>query len=132
MTSRGLDRGRQRAEFYEARARNYRLQATLLKERDSDTDSAGALIYESAKQCINAVANLSGENPAAMGAKLNALEEISEREPDDLDLMQNWEGALRLHIHADRGFLDDSQFREAWDRAEAFVETMLWIYGRGG
>ena len=40
MTSRDLDTGRQRAEFYEARARNYRLQATLLKERDSDTDSA--------------------------------------------------------------------------------------------
>ena len=89
-------------------------------------------MYESAKQCINAVANLRGENPAAMGAKLSALQAVSEREPDDLDLMQNWEGAFRLHIHADRGYLDDSEFGEAWGRAQAFVEAMLGIYGRGG
>ena len=40
-------------------------------------------MYESAKQCINAVANLRGDNPAAMGAKLSALRAVSEREPDD-------------------------------------------------
>ena len=34
-----------------------------LLERDADLDSAGALLYESAKQCINAVANQEGINP---------------------------------------------------------------------
>ena len=47
---------RQRSVFHEVRARNYRRQAELLLQ-GTDLDSAGVLLYESAKQCVNAVAN---------------------------------------------------------------------------
>ena len=130
MTGRDSLRGRQRAEFHEARARNYRRQAGLLLERDSDTDSASALLYESAKQCINAVANLHGANPGTTGAKINALRAISEQEPDDLNLMENWYGPTMLHVHADRGNLTDSQFSEMWQLSQDFIDAMLAIYER--
>ena len=54
-------------------ARNYRSQAQMLLDRDSDLDSAGALLYESAKQCINAVAIQRGENPGPTRAKIRFL-----------------------------------------------------------
>ncbi len=130
MTSSGSTRDRQRAKFYEARSRNYRSQAGLLLERDSDTDSASALLYEAAKQCINAVANVHGDNPGTTGAKMNALRRISEREPDGSKLMRNWEDALRLHIHADRGHLSDSELAETLERAHIFIDSMLAIYER--
>ena len=130
MTSRDSLRGRQRAEFHEARARNYRRQAGLLLERDSDADSASALLYESAKQCINAVANLHGTNPGTTGAKMNALRAISEQEPDDLNLVDNWNAATELHVHADRGNLIGSEFAEMWQQAQDFIDAMLAIYER--
>ena len=130
MTSRDSLRGRQRAEFHQARARNYRRQAGLLLERDSDADSASALLYESAKQCINAVANLHGTNPGTTGAKMNALRAISEQEPDDLNLVDNWNAATKLHVHADRGNLTDSEFAEMWEQAQDFIDAMEAIYER--
>ena len=130
MTSSGSPRGRQRAEFHEARAKNYRLKAGMLLERDSDTDSASALLYEAAKQCINAVANQHGDNPGTTGAKINALRTISERETDDSNLMRSWYGPTMLHVHADRGNLTDLQFAEMWEQAQDFIDAMLAIYER--
>ena len=127
--SRDAIESRRRAEFYEARAHNYRRQAERLLD-EGDADSASALVYEAAKQCINAVANMRGENPGGTGAKMRALRAISELEPDGLNILRNWEDALKLHIHADRGYLDDSEFHEAWDKARAFVDAMLDIYER--
>ena len=58
-----------RAQFHLARAISYREDADLMLERYDKPYSAAALLYESAKQCVNAVANLNGQNPGAVGAK---------------------------------------------------------------
>ena len=76
-TNNRADRYRQRAVRHEARARNYRQQAELLLQRDSDTDCAAALLYEAAKQCINAVANQRGENPGTTGGKVKVVRDVT-------------------------------------------------------
>ena len=121
---------RQRAVRHEARARNYRRQADLLLERDNDTDCAGALLYEAAKQCINAVANQRGENPGTTGGKVNVLREVAAEVPNGPALMQGWQRADKLHIYADRGHLDADEYDEAWQQAQAFITAMLDIYNR--
>ncbi|MYC34966.1 MAG: hypothetical protein F4X64_17560 [Chloroflexi bacterium] len=129
-TNHPTDQYRQRAVRHEARARNYRRQANLLLERDDDTDCAGALLYESAKQCINAVANQRGRNPGTTGGKVSVVRELAQEDPSDTSLMPNWQRADRLHIHADRGNLNAIEYAEAWEQAQAFVESMLNIYAR--
>lgn len=121
---------RERAVRHEARARNYRRQANLLLERDSDTDCAGALLYESAKQCINAVANQRGRNPGTTGGKVNVVRELAQEDPGGTSLMQNWQRTDQLHIHADRGNLTATEYADAWEQAQAFIESMLTIYTR--
>ena len=121
---------RDRAIRHEARARNYRRQAETLLQRDADVDCAGALIYEAAKQCINAVANQRGSNPGTIGGKVNVLRALSADEDETHDLMRYWQGADRLHIHADRGNLDTATYAGAWQQAQAFIESMLTIYAR--
>ena len=120
----------QMAVRYESRARNYLRQADLILERDADTDCAAALLYEAAKQCINAVANQRGSNPGTTGAKIDALSDIAADETNGDDLIQGWEGAAKLHIHADRGHLADVDFAGYWDDAQAFIAAMLAIYNR--
>ena len=117
-----------RAARHEARARNYLQKAEMLLNQYSDFDSAGALMYEAAKQCINAVANQRGTNPISTTAKVSALRSIESQEPDYPDLFWRWRQADRLHIHADRGFLSDGQFMETWNWARAFIDDMLTIY----
>ena len=124
------DQYRQRAVRHEARARNYRRQANLLLQRDADMDCAAALLYESAKQCINAVANQRGRNPGTTGGKVNVVRELAREDPQGASLMQNWQRTDRLHIHADRGNLSATEYAEAWEQAQAFIETMLTIYAR--
>ena len=124
--------GQQRAAFYEARARNYRRQAALLLERDNDLDSAGALLYESAKQCINALANRQGSNPASTGAKVRFLHGVAAQETANTDLALNWDFAAKLHIHADRGHLTRSRVMAALSSANIFIDQMLTIYSRAG
>ena len=121
---------RQRAVRHESRAHNYRRQANLLLERDNDADCAGALLYESAKQCINAVANQRGRNPGTTGGKVNVVRELAREETSGTSLMQNWQRTDRLHIHADRGTLNATEYAEAWEQAQTFIETMLTIYHR--
>ena len=99
-----------------------------MRERDRDDDSAGILLYESAKQCINALANQRGNDPTSTGAKVRFLRGIAEREPSSLNLMGNWRFATLLHIHADRGHLTDGEFTQAWGRAQTFIDQMLLIY----
>ena len=121
---------RERAIRHEARARNYRRQSELLLQRDADTDCAGALLYEAAKQCINALANQRGQNPGTTGGKVNVLRQIAGTVADDDSLMRNWHHADRLHIHADRGNLLWDEFTVSWEATQAFVESMLNIYAR--
>ena len=66
-------RSRQRAERHRERAVSYRADADLLLVRYGKPDSAGALLYEAAKQCINALANQAGQNPGSTGAKKSFL-----------------------------------------------------------
>ena len=73
----------------------------------------GALMYEAAKQCVNAVANQRGANPGATGAKVNELRSIEAQRTDYPNLMKRWKLADHLHIHADREFLNDAQYAEA-------------------
>lgn len=122
----------ERAVRHHAMALNYRRQSALLLEREGDRDCAAALAYESAKQCINAVANQRGDNPGSTGAKVNALRSISELEQTGTTLMGNWRAATQLHIHADRGHLTATEFMESWQQAQAFINAMLSIYHRNG
>ena len=112
-----------------ARATGYREDASLMLERYDKPDSAAALLYESAKQCVNAVANLNGQNPGAVGAKRAYLRSLTRQHPgNQSDLIRGWEFATRLHIHADRGHLTEDLFRDAWQTAQAFINDMLAIY----
>ena len=117
-----------RAARYEVRAQNYLQKAEMLLTEYSDPDSAGALMYEAAKQCINAVANQRGTNPATTGGKVNALRALVGEQLGPTDLMGDWEHANRLHIHADRGILTDAEYAAAWEGASAFIDAMLTIY----
>ncbi len=94
-------------------------------------DSAGALLYEAAKQCINAIANQRGLNPVSTGAKRRFLRTATVGATVPLDLMRAWRAAETLHVHADRGHLEPSDFEEAWATAQAFINQMLLIYADG-
>ena len=123
------DRYRQRAERHRASAVSYLEDANLLLAQYDKPDSAGALLYESAKQCINAIANRNGENPGATGAKKRYLERIASQPIGGrFALERGWEAAMRLHVHADRGHLTAERFQEAWLLAQSFIDDMLDIY----
>ena len=116
-----------------ARATSYREDASMMLEGYDKPYSAAALLYESAKQCVNAVANLNGQNPGAVGAKRAYIRNLLSRPPGSrYDLTRGWEAAMQLHIHADRGHLTQGDFRDAWQAAQAFIDDMLTIYASGG
>lgn len=112
-----------------ARVGDYREDAILLLDQHSKPYSAAALTYESAKQCINAVANLSGQNPGAVGAKRAYLRNLASQPfGSQFDLLRGWDSATQLHIHADRGHLTTGDFRDAWETTQTFIDDMLTIY----
>ena len=121
-----------RAQGHQARAQSYLDDANLLLTQYAKPDSAGALLYESAKQCINAIANRNGRNPGATSAKTRYLEAFA-TEPTvrRYGLAESWDSAMQLHIHADRGHLSQPDFEEAWLSAQAFIANMLDIYSGG-
>ena len=94
--------------------------------------AAGALIYEAAKQCINAVANLQCINPVATGAKRRFLISLVDSESAASDLLLNWRAAELLHINADRDNVSEQNFNDAWERVQAFIIQMLQINARSG
>ena len=121
-----------RAQGHRDRAQSYLDDANLLLTQYDKPDSAGALLYESAKQCINAIANHNGQNPGATGAKTRYLENFAtETAVRRYSLAESWDSAMQLHIHADRGHLSAQDFEEAWLSAQAFVANMLAIYAGG-
>ena len=106
----------------------YRADANLLLERGS-LHSAGTLLYESAKQCPNAVANKRGHNPVYTREKMRYLGDIVDQYPDNQSILQyGWQAALKLHIHADRGNLVNDDFHSNWSLAQTFIENMVEIY----
>ena len=122
----------QRAARHEFRAKNYRHKAELLLERDDDLDCAGALIYESAKQCINTLANQRGLNPTRTGNKERFLAGIGQEDSAPEILMGMWKQVGLLHVYADREHLTREAFMEAWEWSLLFIEQMLFIYARNG
>ena len=120
--------GPEKAAWHAAMARDYRRDAQSLLEQGSHLFSTGALLYESAKQCINAVANQRGVNPVSTAAKLNFLQGVSEQEPGFADLMTNWRAVTRLHSHADQGHLNEATFAGYLALAQTFIDRMLLLY----
>ena len=120
---------RRRAVGHAENARRYRRNADALL-RDGERESAGELLYSAAKRCINAITNQQGDNPVKTQAKINALRRILLRAGRS-GLMDGWQAAARLHIHADQSVLDLVQFTRDWDTAQSFVVAMLDIYDRG-
>lgn len=109
----------------------YRTDADLMLERDSP-HSAGALLYESAKQCLNAVANRRGYDPVYTREKMQYLGVIEMLYPDiHTTLEDGWQAAIALHIHADQGSLTEEEFHENWDKSQSFIGVMIEIYEEG-
>ena len=91
-------------------------------------DTAGALLYEAAKQGINAVANLRGRDPQDNHAKMVELRRIIAEGLTLLDLQRGARAAWELHIHADQGNLTPERFTQHFSNASAFVDEMQAIY----
>ena len=107
---------------------NYRADANLMLERNRPY-SAGALLYESAKQCVNALANQQGQNPGYTRAKTQYVRNIEGLYSHTRsDMVDGWQAATRLHIHADRGHLDEEDFHQNWRITQTFIADMLAIF----
>lgn len=117
-----------RAEWHLSMVGVYRADADLMLERGSP-HSAGTLLYESAKQCLNAVANKRGRNPVYTRHKMRYLQVMVDLFPDKQSVLKDgWRAGLELHIHADRGNLTENDFSEYWYSAQKFIDNMLEIY----
>ena len=119
---------RRRAARHVANARRYRRNADVLRQQ-GEPESAGELLYGAAKRCVNAVANQRGDNPVKTQAKVSALRHILLRAGSS-DLMDGWQAAARLHIHADQSHLNPDEFDTDWSNAQTFIAAMLDIYHR--
>ncbi len=117
-----------RAEWHLSMVGVYRADANLLLQRGS-LHSAGTLLYESTKQCLNAVTNKRGHNPVYTRQKMRYLGVIVNQRLDSQSVLEDgWQAALKLHIHADRGNLADDAFESNWRDAQMFIDNMLEIY----
>ncbi len=122
----------EKATWHLSMASVYRADATLLLERESP-HSAGTLLYESAKQCLNAVANRRGHDPLYTRYKMEQLGVIRILYPDVRDDLENgWQASMSLHIHADQGNLTQEEYQESWDRSQLFITIMMEIYEEEG
>ena len=92
--------------------------------------AAGALLYESAKQHINAVANQSGQNPQDNREKRRALNDIANSHPEYANLPRGAAAAWLLHIHADQFNLSDAEYAAHMADTTQFAAAMDAIYQR--
>ena len=90
--------------------------------------SAGALLYEAAKQSVNAVANLNGCDPQANHKKMAALRTIANAHPKYSDLLDDSRKAWQLHIHADQAHLTPDELDYTLQRTIQFIADMQSIY----
>ena len=97
-------------------------------DEDIRLASAGALLYEAAKQCVNAVANLNGRDPQANHEKMAALRTIANAHPNYPDLLDDSRKAWQLHIHADQAHLTPDELDYTLKRAIQFIADMQSIY----
>ena len=128
--------GPAKASWHYQRAGAFRQLADDLIEQSHATpyraeilaDTAGALIYEAAKQGINAVANLRGRDPQDNRAKMAEINRIIAEGLTQSDLRSGSQGAWELHIHADQGNLMPERFTQQLANATAFIDEMQAIY----
>ena len=128
--------GRDKARWHYDRADTYQQLADELMEQSRTVparaeilvDTAGAVLYEAAKQAVNAVANLRGRDPQDNHAKILEIRSIMADGLTPLDLLRQAHAAWQLHIHADQGNLTPASFSEHFANATAFVEEMQAIY----
>ena len=100
----------------------------LKAEYDILAASAGGLLYEASKQCVNAVANLRGRDPQRNHEKMSELSRIIAAHPVQFDLMGGARSAWRLHIHADQFNLPPQEFSRNFITANGFIAEMLAVY----
>ena len=98
------------ARHYRRAGEYYELAQGFLARASGDAGAAdilvaagGALLYEAAKQCVNAVANLNGRDPRGNHEKMAALRVIANAHPAYPHLIRGSRTAWDLHIHADQG-----------------------------
>ncbi len=128
--------GPQKADIHYRRAGEYQELAQRLLadssnsngETDIQADAAGALLYEAAKQSVNAVANLRGQDPQENQAKLAELRNIAQDYPEVPNLTRGAREAWNLHIHADQAGLAPAELTAQFSGATAFVNAMRRIY----
>ena len=130
MTTRRAEVFRRRANEHRAAALRFRNNADALRRQGED-ESAGTLLYEAAKRCINAIANQQGVNPVVTSAKFQFLQSIAAQAGSSFNLMIGWRSARNLHAHADQSYLNDADFAVDWDNTQTFITEMLTIYDRG-
>ena len=118
-----------RAGEYQALAQNLLAGAS---EGAADTEilkaAGGALLYEAAKQCVNAVANLNGRDPRANHEKMAELRIVANSHPHYPHLVRDSREAWQLHIHADQGHLTQREYAFAVARTGRFIADMQAIY----
>ena len=129
----GPDKARrhhQRADAYRELAQELLEQSPLAIGPRAEilTDAAGALLYEAAKQYVNAVANLRGRDPHDNRAKMDAINSIAAEGFTVFDLVEGSRAAWELHIHADQGNLTPNGFLERFNDAADFIDEMQAIY----
>ncbi len=122
--------GRANPAHRDVKVREYLRIALIVRRREGDKDAAGALLYESAKQCINAAAGQRGANPGPTGSKIRFLRDLAAGATGIPDLLVNWQAASALHVNADRLHLSEPEFDTAWSAAQEFIAQMLVIYTR--
>lgn len=123
--------GQEKAAHHAAQARKCRWLADLLLTRENAPEAAGELLYAAAKQCINAVADQRGVNPASTLSKREFLIGMGEKDPEAATLLRDWDTATKLHIHADQTHLTPTDYTTAWQTAQTFITQMLAMYAAG-
>ena len=122
-----------RAGEYQALARNLRASAAgNIGNAEILPAAGGALLYEAAKQCVNAVANLYGRDPQANHEKMAALRIVANAHPHYPHLVRDAREAWQLHIHADQGHLTQREYAFAVACTGRFVGDMRAIYRAAG
>ena len=123
------------AHHYRRAGEYYELAQDFLTRASGDAGAAdilaaagGALLYEAAKQCVNAVANLNGLDPQANHEKMAALRAIANAHPAYTNLIRDSGQSWALHIHADQGNMPPVELATALRRAARFIADMCSIY----
>ena len=135
MTLQGEPGPAKAARHYRRAGEYYELAQGFLARASGDAGAAdilaaagGALLYEAAKQCVNAVANLNGRDPQANHEKMAALRAIANAHPAYPNLIKGSRTAWDLHIHADQGNLVLPDLASALEQTRQFIIDMRSIY----